>query len=79
MNILYVAGGVAITCCILYILDRKAREEPIEWSTAMKFLVLGGLLGGGVTFAVASPDIPISTTLPEVSTVQDMFVGVPTF
>lgn len=79
MNILYVAGGVAITCCILYILDRKAREEPIEWSTAIKFLVLGGLLGGGVTYAVASPDLPIPAVVPDVPPVQDMFVGTPTF
>lgn len=79
MNILYVAGGVALTCFILYVLDRKARDEPIEWSTAIRFLVLGGMLGGGITFAVSSSDLPISTTLPEIPPVQDMFVGTPTF
>lgn len=78
MNIAYVTIGVALTCFILYALDRKSRGEQIDFAIAGKFMVLGGLLGGGITYASSSGDL-LKVVVPEIPTVQDMFVGAPTF
>jgi hypothetical protein len=81
MNIAYVTIGVALTCFILYALDRKSRGEQIDFAIAGKFMVLGGLLGGGITYASSSGDIldGLKNVVPEIPIVQDMFVGAPTF
>ena len=80
--ITYVAVGVAITCFILYTLDRKSKDHPVEWDVAIKLASLGAMLSGGVAYAVSSP-VPIldiaKEVVPEVPIVQDMFVGNPTF
>jgi len=82
MVITYVAIGVALTCLVLYVLDRKSKEQPIEWDVALKLCSLGGMMSGGVAYAVSTPtsilDIAKEVT-PEVPISQDMFVGTPTF
>ena len=82
MMILIVAISVAIVCFILYALERRSRREPISWEQAAKISLVGGILAGGITFAVGSETVtdiakPVINTLP--SSVQDMFVGQPTF
>ncbi len=79
--ITYVAIGVAITCFILYTLDRKSRDQPVEWDVALKLSSLGAVLSGGVAYAVANPTalVSVASAAPEVPIVQDMFVGNPTF
>ena len=78
----YVAVAVSLVCFILYALDRKSKEEPIEWASAFKMSILGGLLGGGISFASSAPDVlatAIKEMTPEVPPIQDMFIGIPTF
>jgi hypothetical protein len=84
MMILVASIAVALVAFILYALDRKAKGEPIAWDTAGKLSLFGGLITSGVVFATTNDGVleavkTVSETVPVVSTVQDMFVGQPTF
>jgi hypothetical protein len=81
MMIVVASVAVALVAFILYALDRKSKGEPISWETAGKLSVFGGLLTSGVVFATTSDTIveAVKTVTENVPTVQDMFVGVPTF
>jgi hypothetical protein len=79
---LYIALAVALICFILYALDRRFRGEPIEWMSASKLTVLGGLLSGGIAYTVSSPEAvveAVKSVVPDAPVAQEMFVGVPTF
>jgi uncharacterized membrane protein YsdA (DUF1294 family) len=76
----YVAVAVAIICFILYALDRRFKGEPIDWFSASKLTVLGGLLSGGIGYTISSPEVIAEVVKTEVpAPAQEMFVGVPTF
>jgi hypothetical protein len=81
MWILYVSVGVALVSFILYALDRRAKEQPIDWFTAAKLMAFGGLMAGGVVFVTQSPETVelIKEVIPEGPVIQEMFVGTPTF
>jgi hypothetical protein len=79
---IYIALAVALICFILYALDRRFRSEPIDWMTASKLTILGGLLSGGIAYTVSSPEAvveAVKTVVPETPVLQEMFVGTPTF
>jgi len=76
--IVIVSIAIALVCFILYALERKSQSEPIVWEHALKLSVFGGILSAGVVFAT-SENMPDLTKLPVVETVQEMFVGKPTF
>jgi predicted cation transporter len=79
---IYIALAVALICFILYALDRRFRSEPIDWMTAAKLTILGGLLSGGIAYTVSSPEViveAVKSVVPETPAVQEMFVGTPTF
>ena len=76
--------AVALVAFIIYALDRKSKGEPIAWDTAGKLSLFGGLLTSGVVFATTSDGVVeavkvVTENVPSVATVQDMFVGQPTF
>ena len=75
MQIVIVSIAVALVAFILYALERKSKDEPIAWLDAAKFSLFGGLTSAGVVFATAAESVP----LPEISAVQEMFVGSPSF
>ena len=77
MMLLYIPVAIAIVCFILYALDRRAKEEPIDWITAAKLSLFGGLISGGLVYSL-SGEITLPEVL-EVPTVQEMFVGTPAF
>jgi hypothetical protein len=81
MTPLYIAIAAALICFILYALDRRFRGEAIDWFSAAKITVLGGLLSGGIAYTVSSPEVvaEVAAVVPEVSSTQEMFVGQPTF
>ena len=81
MWILYVSVGVALVSFILYALDRRAKEQPIDWFTAAKLMAFGGLMAGGVVYVTQSPETVelIKDVIPEGPVIQEMFVGTPTF
>jgi hypothetical protein len=73
--------AVALVVFILYALERKSKDQPIDWIDAGKLTVFGGLLSSGVVFATTGeiPDVVQTVTKVDIPTVQDMFVGIPTF
>jgi hypothetical protein len=82
MMLVITSIAVALVVFILYALERKSKDKPIDWIDAGKLTVFGGLLSSGVVFATTGeiPDAVIETvTKVDIPTVQDMFVGIPTF
>jgi hypothetical protein len=75
---IYIPLGVAIVCFILYALDRRSKNEKIDWFTAGKFTLFGGLLSAGIVYVLKSETLEIVIPT-EVPIVEEMFVGVPTF
>lgn len=80
MMIVITGLAVAIVCFILYALDRRSKEEPIDWSVAGKLSLFGGILSSGIVFATTS-EVPVVTEIAKevIPVAQDMFVGKPTF
>ena len=82
MLIVIASLAVALTCFIIYAIDRRVKNEKISWDSALKVTVLGGLLTSGVVFATGPEVVQeavkvVSENVPSLS--SDMFVGVPTF
>lgn len=74
--------AVALVVFILYALERKSKDKPIDWIDAGKLTLVGGLLTSGIVFATTSDvvnTVAETVTNIEIPSVQDMFVGVPTF
>ena len=76
MMIVIVSVAVALVAFILYALERKSKDESIVWADAAKFSLFGGLTSAGIVFATTAES---SIPLPEITTVQEMFVGSPSF
>lgn len=74
---LYIPVAIAILCFILYALDRRAKEEPIDWITAAKLSSFGGLMSAGLVYSLSN-EIQLPEVL-DIPTVQEMFVGTPAF
>lgn len=81
MMIVIASVAVALVAFILYALERKSKGEPILWDQALKLSLFGGLITSGVVFATSSEGLPdLTKALPtSLETVQEMFVGTPTF
>jgi hypothetical protein len=84
MMIIIASIAVSLVAFILYALDRKSKGEPIAWDTAAKLSLFGGLITSGVVFASTSDGVvevvkTVSENVPAIPSVQDMFVGQPTF
>jgi hypothetical protein len=82
MMLLITSIAVALVVFILYALERKSKDQPIDWIDASKLTLFGGLLTSGVLFATTSDIAPVITEAVsnvEIPNVQDMFVGTPTF
>jgi len=81
MMLVITSIAVALVVFILYALERKSKDEPINWIDAGKLTVFGGLLSSGVVFATTGelPDVVETVTKVDIPAVQDMFVGIPTF
>lgn len=80
--IVITAVAVALVVFILYALERKSKDKPIDWIDAGKLTLFGGLLSSGVVFATTSEvasTVAETVTKVDIPSVQDMFVGVPTF
>jgi hypothetical protein len=77
---LYISTAVALLCFILYVLDRRSRSEPIDWTSAFKLSTFGSLSAGGIAF-VLSPSTSMTDLkiIPEIMPTQDIFVGTPSF
>ena len=81
-----VSIAVAIVAFILYALERKSKEQPIDWVDALKLSLFGGLVSGGIVFTTTTEPVTsavvqtITDAAPAIaSATQEMFVGIPSF
>lgn len=83
MMIVIASVAVALVAFIIYALDRRSKEQPIEWDQAGKVSLMSGLITSGVVFAttadVSTVAEGVKTVTETAETVQDMFVGTPSF
>ena len=70
-----VAGIVAVISIILYVWDRRSKQQPIDVMDATKLAVGVSTVAGGVAYAVAGTEDVSAVT----DAVQEMFVGKPEF
>jgi uncharacterized membrane protein len=73
------AISVALVCFIVYALERRSKNEPIIWVDAGKLSIFGGIITAGVVFATTTDAVTDVVKNMEIPTVQDMFVGKPSF
>ena len=74
-----IVGVVVVVAAVLYIMDRRSKDEPMVFLDGAKIAAGAGTLAGGVVFALGGSDGVSSVTEPVVAAVQDMFVGKPEF
>jgi hypothetical protein len=79
MIIAIAAVSVALVCFIVYALERRSKGEPIDWTDAGKLSLFGGIISAGVVFATTTDVVSDAVKTMEIPSVQDMFVGKPSF
>lgn len=79
MMIVIASLAVAIVCFIVYALERRSKEQPIDWIDAGKVTIFGGIISAAVVFAVTTEVVSDVVKEIDIPAVQDMFVGKPTF
>ena len=70
-----IVGAVVVVAIVLYAMDRRGKEQPIDVTDAAKVGGGAGILTAGVVYALGGAD----AAEPMVTAVQDMFTGKPTF
>ena len=70
-----IVGAVVLVAVVLYAIDRRGKEQPIEVMDAAKVGGGAGALAAGIGYALGGAD----AAEPMVSAVQDMFTGKPSF
>ena len=73
------AVSVALVCFIVYALERRSKSQPIDWVDAGKLSLFGGIITAGVVFATTTDVVTVAVKTMEIPSVQDMFVGKPSF
>jgi uncharacterized membrane protein len=73
------AISVALVCFIVYALERRSKSQPIVWEDAGKLTIFGGIIAAGVVFATTTDVVVDTVKNMEIPSVQDIFVGKPTF
>uniref|UniRef100_A0A6C0KH10 Uncharacterized protein n=1 Tax=viral metagenome TaxID=1070528 RepID=A0A6C0KH10_9ZZZZ len=79
MLIIIASVAVALVCFIMYALERRSKNESIQWVDAGKITMFGGILTACVVFATSSEVVVDAVKNIEIPAVQDMFVGTPSF
>ena len=75
-----IAGAVLVVAILLYVYDRRSKQQPIDVLDAAKLGVGAAAIAGGVTYAVGGDAVAdavqsVAAVLPE----QEMFTGKPEF
>ena len=73
-----ISGVVAVLAFILYVWDRKTKDQTIEWMDAGKLALGAGGVAGGIAYAVGSEDA-LGAVTTVAAQAQEMFVGKPEF
>lgn len=70
-----VVGAVVVVAILMYVMDRRSKDQPIDTMDAAKLGGGAAVLSGGVLYALGGAEV----AEPMVSAVQDMFTGKPSF
>ena len=72
---------VVVVTIVLYIYDRRSKQQPVEVVDAAKLAIGASAIAGGVTYAVGGESLPVIVESASAATeaVQEMFVGKPEF
>ncbi len=76
-----IAAVVIVSVVVLYIYDRRSKQQPVEVVDAAKLAIGAGAIAGGVTYAVGGDSLPdvVEKVASVTETAQEMFVGKPEF
>jgi len=73
-----IAVVVAVVAVVVYVWDRRTKQEQIDWNDATKLALGAGSVAGGVAYAVGTENV--SEVVETVTAAaQEMFVGNPAF
>ena len=73
-----IVGAVLVVTVLLYIYDRRSKQEPVNVVDAVKLAVGAGAIAGGVTYAVGGEAVADAlVTTAEVT--HEIFTGKPEF
>jgi hypothetical protein len=74
-----IVAAVAIVMTVLYVMDRRSKQAPIEVADAAKLALGASTIAGGVAYAVAGAEDAAGLVETVAETTQEMFVGKPDF
>jgi hypothetical protein len=73
-----VVGSVMIVAALLYVLDRRAKTQPVDYTDLGKIAVGSGVLASGVVYSLGTETV-VDAAETVATAAQDMFVGKPEF
>jgi len=76
-----IVAVVVVAVVVLYIYDRRSKQQPVDVMDAAKLALGAGSIAGGVTYAVTGEGVPdvVETISKAADVTQEMFVGKPEF
>jgi hypothetical protein len=76
-----IVAVVVVAVVVLYIYDRRSKQQPVDVMDAAKLALGAGSIAGGVTYAVTGEGVPdvVETLSKAADVTQEMFVGKPEF
>ena len=69
-----IVGAVVVVALLLYVMDRRGKDQPIDTIDAAKVGGGAGVITAGVVYALGA-----DAAEPVVTAVQEMFTGKPSF
>jgi hypothetical protein len=73
-----IVGVVMVVAALLYVLDRRARAQPVDYTDLGKIAGGSGVLATGILYSLGTETVTdVAETIASAS--QDMFVGKPEF
>ena len=70
-----IVSAVVVVALVLYVMDRRGKDQPIDSMDAVKVGGGAGILSAGIVYALGGAD----AAEPVVTAVQEMFTGKPSF
>jgi hypothetical protein len=76
-----VVGAVMIVAALLYVLDRRAKTQPVDYTDLGKIVAGSGVLTTGVLYSLGgdTTSAVVETVTSAAASAQEMFVGKPEF
>ena len=76
-----IVAVVVVVTVVLYVYDRRTKQQPVDVVDAAKLALGAGSIAGGVTYAVGGETVAeaVETLSKAADVTQEMFVGKPEF